>query len=57
MKTASQKPMSDTLTQIDPAIDRQKRLLSIMLAISSFVIYNGRVLDLDKNLADLAIPE
>ena len=49
--------MSDTLTQIDPAIDRQKRLLSIMLAISSFVIYNGRVLDLDKNLADLAIPE
>ena len=37
--------------------ERQRRLLSIMLSISSFVIYNGKGLQLDRDLGYLGLPD
>jgi hypothetical protein len=39
------------------ASDRQKRLLSVLLSISTFVIYNSKGIDLEKDLELMTIPE
>ena len=36
--------------------DRQKRLLSVLLSISTFVIYNGKLGRIDKDLEAMAVP-
>ena len=41
----------------NPDQERQRKLLSILLSISTFVIYNGYGLDLDKDLERMSMPD
>lgn len=37
--------------------DRQKRLLSILLGISTFVVFNGKPVDIQRSMDAMAVPE
>ena len=52
----SQDRTTDTFAS-DVYADRQRRLLSIMISISTFVIFNGKLVDIERDLEALSVPE